>query len=722
MSVIEHEGQYYILAESSFANKRDIILKQEDSFGIFDRYGDIYPAGKSHYGLFHEGTRFLSQLEFTLENKQPLLLSANLREENEISTVDLTNPDYRDNLLNRTIEHGTLHILRKKFIYDKKYFERFKIKNYGNKPLIFNVGFSFANDFADIFEVRGITRVARGEMRENKYKANTLELEYKGLDGVVRKTNIRIEGDGFINFQGNHLEIRLELAPKEQTTFYLHIGFEINGKTPENLSFDEAREHLLTGIKESKGDSGRFFSDNDQFNAWINGSLSDLYTLITKTEHGSYPYAGIPWYSTAFGRDGIITALMCLWMDPLITKGVLKFLAATQAKEHNDFQDAEPGKIFHEMRKGEMAATKEIPFEMYYGTIDATMLFVILAGEYFKRTNDLKTIREIWSNIKAAVNWINEYGDIDKDGLVEYRKKSEKGLDNQGWKDSFDSIFYKDGELAKLPIALAEVQAYTYDAKMKAYKMALELGETDFANQMKKEAVELKEKFNRLYWSKENGIFVIALDGDKNQCDIKASNAGQCLFSKIADPLKAQITINTLLGEDMFSGWGIRTVSSGEINYNPMSYHNGSIWPHDNALIAFGIQRYGNKKGVNKIFQAMMDTSLYMEDKRLPELFCGFNRRAAEGPTAYPVACSPQAWAVASVFMMIQSCLGIEIDSRKNLLCFNNPSLPDFLQFLEIKNLKINQGTIDFIAEKNHESVVIKVMKKTGDIDVIIKI
>lgn len=722
MSVIEHEGQYYILADSSFADNRNIILKQGDSFGIFDRFGDIYPAGKTHFGLFHEGTRFLSQLEFTLANKKPLLLSANLREENEILTVDLTNADYRDNIHNKTIEHGTLHVLRKKFIYDKSYYERFRIRNYGNRNLKFSISLGFDNDFADIFEIRGMTRDSRGEMQEKKSTGETLELEYKGLDGVVRKTIIRLECDSFISFNGNLLEFELELAPRQLAVFYLSIGFEINGETPASLSFDEARERLLSGIRESKGDSCTFFSNNDQFNSWIEGSLSDLYTLITQTEHGLYPYAGIPWYSTAFGRDGIITALMCLWMDPIITKGVLKFLAATQAREHNDFQDAEPGKIFHEMRKGEMAATKEIPFEMYYGTIDATMLFVILAGEYLKRTNDLKTIKEIWPNIKAAIHWINEYGDIDKDGLIEYRKKSENGLDNQGWKDSFDSIFYKEGDLAKLPIALAEVQAYTYDAKMKAHFMAIDMEEMEFAEEMIKEAEELKEKFNRLFWSRENNIFVIALDGDKKQCDIKSTNAGQCLFSQIADPAKAAITIRTLLDEDMFSGWGIRTISANEVNYNPMSYHNGSIWPHDNALIAFGMQRYGDKQGVNKIFQGMMDTSLYIEDKRLPELFCGFKRRPAEGPTAYPVACSPQAWAVASVFMMIQSCLGIEIDARNNLLCFNNPSLPDFLDYIEIKDLRIKTGKIDFIAEKNQGSVAIKVMKKTCDINVIVKI
>lgn len=722
MSVIEHEGRYYILADSSFADNRNIILKQGDSFGIFDRYGDIFPAGKTHFGLFHEGTRFLSQLEFTIQDKKPLLLSANLREENEVLTVDLTNPDYYDHSLEKTLEHGAVHILRKKFIFEDVYYECFTLQNFENKKLRFRVGFNFNNDFADIFEIRGMERKSKGEFLGFENSENALEIKYQGLDGVFRKTRIEIHWENPIRQEENNINFEVELRPKQKKAFYLKIGFYIDDVSPKENKFDKARKDLLSEIREQIKKSCSFYSNNEQFNAWINASLADLYTLITKTEHGLYPYAGIPWYSTPFGRDGIITALMGLWMDPLIAKGVLKFLAATQAKEHNSFQDAEPGKIFHEMRKGEMAATKEVPFQMYYGTIDATMLFIILAGEYLKRTNDLKTIRLIWPNIKAAVNWINEFGDLDKDGFIEYRKKSENGLDNQGWKDSYDSVFYQNGELAKLPIALSEVQAYTYDAKLKAAEIARALHEGNYADKMEKEAKALKKKFNRDFWSEKNQSFVLALDGEKKPCDVISSNAGQCLFSRIADPEKAEATIKTLISEDMFSGWGIRTIGKNEINYNPMSYHNGSIWPHDNALIAFGMHRYGNKSAVNKIFEAMMETSLFMENKRIPELFCGFEKRKSEGPTAYPVACSPQAWAVASVFIMVQSCLGIEIDAKKNLLTFNEPSLPDFMDYLEINELRIKSGTISFTAEKKQDSVAIKVLKKSEDLDVIVKL
>lgn len=722
MSVIEHEGRYYILADSSFADTRNMILKQGDSFGIFDTYGDIYPAGVTHFGLFHEGTRFLSQMEFSIQDKKPLLLSANLREENEILSVDLTNPDYYDKEHDQHLEHGALHILRKKFIYEQNYFECFQLQNFEDRSLKFKIGFRFNNDFADIFEIRGMKREARGEFLGIRKNEDALELQYRGLDDVLRKTVIKIHCEYDIHFEDNQLFFEIELQPKQKKAFYVTIGFVVDRSFPETFSYKEAREKLLSGIRQQKTSSCKFTSGNEQFNSWVEGSLSDLYTLLTRTEHGLYPYAGIPWYSTAFGRDGIITALMCLWMDPEITKGVLKFLASTQATHSDDFQDSEPGKIFHEMRKGEMAATREIPFQLYYGTIDATMLFVVLAGEYLKRTNDLETLREIWPNIKAAITWINNYGDLDDDGLVEYRKKSEDGLDNQGWKDSFDSVFYKDGNLASLPIALCEVQAYTYDAKLKAAEIAAALQDKEFSEQMKSEARNLKVKFNRLFWSEENKTFALALDGNKKPCDVKSSNAGQCLFSKIADPEKAFATIENLLSEEMFSGWGIRTISSDEQNYNPMSYHNGSVWPHDNALIAFGMHRYGNKEGVNKIFSAMMDTSLYMENERIPELFCGFKRRVAEGPTAYPVACSPQAWAVASVFMMIQSALGIEIDAQRNMICFNEPSLPDFMHHLEIIDLRINSGSISFRAEKQNKSVAINVLKKTGNIEVIVKL
>jgi glycogen debranching enzyme len=440
--------------------------------------------------------------------------------------------------------------------------------------------------------------------------------------------------------------------------------------------------------------------------------------MVSETKHGLYPYAGVPWYSTPFGRDGIITAWECLWMDPNLTKGVLNFLAQSQAKDFNDFQDAEPGKIFHEMRGGEMAELGEVPFKLYYGTIDATPLFISLAGAYFERTGDIQTIINIWPNILLALDWCDKYGDLDGDGFVEYAKKSEKGLVNQGWKDSHDSIFYEDGKLAQGPIALCEVQGYVYDAKMKAADLAKELGFPDKAALYSKQAEELKEKFAAAFWIEEKQTFALALDGQKKPCKVSSSNAGHCLFSGIVKTEHAEKLAKTLMNDKMFSGWGIRTIGTDELRYNPMSYHNGSIWPHDNAMIAFGLAKYGFIEEVNKVIAAMFDVTMFVDAQRLPELFCGFEKRRSEGPTAYPVACSPQAWAVGSIYMLLQACLGIKIDAKANTIYFYKPDLPDFLKEITIANLKVNNSNVVLQVRKNIGEVTVHLLHRDGDVKI----
>ncbi len=460
-------------------------------------------------------------------------------------------------------------------------------------------------------------------------------------------------------------------------------------------------------------------SPNEQLNAWLERSAADLALLTVGNPEEGYPYAGIPWYSTPFGRDGILTALEYLWVDPQMARGVLRFLAGTQTDAQSAEQDAEPGKIVHEMRKGELAALGEIPFGRYYGTIDATPLYVVLAGEYHQRTGDRQTLHEVWPHVERSLDWIDRHGDVDGDGYVEYARRSAKGLVNQGWKDSEDSVFHADGALAQGPIALCEVQAYVFLAKVHAARLARLLGHRAHADTLEAEALRLRAHFERDFWCEELGTYALALDGDKRPCRVRTSNAGHVLWSGIAAEDRARRVGATLLAPESFSGWGVRTVAEGEARYNPMSYHNGTIWPHDNAIAAMGLARYGMKRAAATIAEGLYDASQFMDLHRLPELFCGFSRRhPGEGPTIYPVACSPQAWSSASAFYLLKACLGLSFRVEEPRIRLLNPLLPAFVDELQLLDLRIGDTVVDINLERHDAEVAVQVIRKQGEAQV----
>ena len=709
-------SQYYIPATESLSDASKHTLKHGDTFGIFDRYGDIVPGHGSPEGLYHDDTRYLSSLQVRVNGKRPLLLSSKIEDNNAALSIDLTNPDLlEDNYELPVLERDMVHIMRSKFLWRGGCYERLGLRNFAAASFWIDLEITFDADFADIFEVRGRHRARRGE-KQIAISKNRATLAYRGLDDVIRRTLIDFDPQP-TRLDRNGARYRLNLsAGGRASVFFVTRCIDGDAKHVNSpRSFLLATKSARRELRSLASGAATVETSNDVFNEVLCRSMADLYMLATETEYGPFPYAGVPWFSTNFGRDSIVTAMETLWIDPAIAKGVLKFLAATQARETRPEADAEPGKIIHEIRRGEMARLGEVPFARYYGSVDGTPLFVMLAGLYFERTGDLETISGLWPSIDAALRWIDLYGDRDGDGFVEYFRADENGLANQGWKDSSDSVFHADGALAQGPIALCEVQGYVFAAKRAAARMAEALGHASRAKRLASEADELSARFDEAFWCDEIGIYAIALDGDKRRCAVRSSNAGHLLFTGIVPKERATRVGEQLLKKPFFSGWGVRTIAAGEMRYNPMSYHNGSIWPHDNALIALGMERYGMKHGLQAIFSGLFEAACYMDLRRLPELFCGFQRMRGKGPTLYPVACTPQAWSSCAPFALLQASLGLEFESGAQRVRLRQPRLPSFLDEVTIRSLAVGGARVDLLVRRHGADISVSVLRSEED-------
>jgi glycogen debranching enzyme len=712
--------QYAIAVTDTLQQRRTRTLKHGDTFALIDHRGDIGGEPGNPEGLYHRDTRMLSQFQLLLEEAHPLLLSSMTQDDNAAFTADLSNPDLLvDGKI--AVRRENIHLNRMVFIWNGARYERLLVRNFGDRPLQLRLTYRFASDFADLFEVRGEHRKARGAAHASLESDHGVLLAYRGLDKLDRTAYL-----SFFPVPNTLTTARaayeLALKPRSTRRIFVRCGVATRayGEWNGRLFYRRMRD-ARHALRDSSQRAASIDGSNSVFNEVVRRSVSDLYMLITDTPQGPYPYAGIPWFSTPFGRDALITALMTLWMDPDIAKGVLKFLAHTQATAVEPERDAEPGKILHEMRHGEMANLREVPFGRYYGSIDSTPLFVLLLGEYFRRTADLDTVRTLWPNVQAALEWIDRYGDRDGDGFVEYFRQTKEGLANQGWKDSYDAVFHQDGRTAEGPIALCEVQAYVYGAKRHAATMAEALGQVERAAALTAAAEKLRLRFEESFWCEELSVYALALDGDKAPCRVVSSNAGQVLFTGIASSERAERVAATLLATPMFSGWGIRTVSASAARYNPMSYHNGSVWPHDNALIAMGLARYGQKDAASRVFGALFGAASYMDLRRLPELFCGFVRLARSAPTQYPVACSPQAWASATPLCLLQASLGLELLDRTGEVKFYRPRLPDFLDHVHLKNLRLSSGSVDVLLHRHGDNIAVTVTRRDGDVVVVVR-
>ncbi len=720
------DDQYYVLGPSAHADHETRVLKQGETFAIFDAYGDLDPESYGESGLFYRGTRYLSKCRFTIFGARPLLLNSTLRDDNGLLKVDMTNGDLRSQELG-AIHKGALYIHREKFLLDGVCLEQVELINYGFRDISTEIGYLLGADYADIFEVRGIPRAKRGSLEPLRREGERVYFRYTGLDGLPRMTVARLPNADF-TLQGSQILFPIQIPAKGRISYQFEISFlegaaarMVPGSDLASVSFHDGLKRIQQDHAEGSGRFARVRSSNEQFELWLRRSTDDLVMMTTDTGEGDlYPFAGIPWFCAPFGRDGVLTALECLWVNPALAKGVLRYLASTQSQSIDADRDATPGKIVHEVRCGEMASLSEVPFGRYYGSIDSTPLFVALAGAYYQRTADLETVKGIWPQIKKALQWMEEYGDPDKDGFIEYERQTPNGLIHQGWKDSMDCIFHENGDDARAPIALCEVQGYAYMAWIEAAIIAEALREADQAEELRKRAARLKERFDEAFWLDDLGTYALALDADKKPCRVKSSNAGQTLFTGIVKEERAERLAKTLLSPESFSGWGVRTIATDASRYNPMSYHNGSVWPHDVALIAWGLSRYGFTDEVERIFTGLFRAANYMELQRMPEVFCGFVRREGEAPTLYPHACAPQAWSAAAVYSLIQSLLGLTIDATQGRVELRHPRLPTSLESLRIKGLTIASGELDLSIDNYISDVSVQIARRSGRASVVV--
>jgi glycogen debranching enzyme len=691
-------------------------LKHGDTYAMFDEFGDAIDLPHDPTGLFHHDTRHLSRFLVTLEGRRPLILSSTVQPDNVMLDVDLTNPDIFEGE-ECLLPKDTFHLARAKFLWQGSCYELFTVASYAERRTRLRLGIDFGADFADMFEIRGHPRARRGEVKAEVRGPADVAFVYGSLDGMPRSTRLHFS-PAPAELSPSRASFELQLAGRERRAIAVTVTCVRGEPQPAEPRFFSTMRRARRARDLARVSAAAIETSNTACNAVLSRSAADLAMLSTDTEQGPYPYAGVPWFSTAFGRDGLLTAIEMLWLDPSVARGVLRFLAAHQGQAQDPVADMEPGKILHERRECELARLGEVPFGRYYGSVDATPLFVVLAGLYWARTRDRDTLQTIWPNVKAALEWIDRYGDRDGDGFAEYGRQRDSGLRNQGWKDSEDSIMHADGRLAAPSIALCEVQAYVYLAQRLASRLAGDLEDFPLSKELSARAQALQARFESAFWCEDLDTYALALDGSKQPCRVRSSNAGHALFAGIARPERAGRIARGLFGRDFFSGWGLRTLSSREKRFNPTSYHNGSVWPHDNALIGLGLARYGFGTQALALTTAVFEAAAHMHLRRLPELFCGFERKRDKAPTLYPVACAPQAWAAAAPVALLQACLGVDIDAANNKVALRRPRLPPFLDWLTIRRLQVADGHLDLHLRRDDSSVSVSLLSRTGNAEV----
>jgi glycogen debranching enzyme len=696
------------------SGERTHALRHDDCFGLFNEIGDIDAETRSEAGLYRAGVRHLSRLTMTIASQRPLLLAAAPREDNVLLTVNLTNPDVRGEGGRVILPRGTLHITRSRFLWNGVCYELIRVRNFALSTVNTELAVRFYSDFENIVDVRAQRRMDGARRRFERVERDSVAQSCLGADDVVRETIIDCHTAAPDSISPDALKYRLQIGSRGEKTISLAYGCSSATRPVQIGTFTRS----LAAAEELARREGKppveIHASEPSFNSWVRRAGADLGMMLTATPQGRVPAAGLPWLDAAFGRDAIITALQTLWVWPDIARDVLRYLAATQCADSSPGLGAETGKILNEARGGSQRPN-------YFG-IDTTPLYVMLAGAYYTRTADLNFMTELWPSIAAALRWIDVYGDSDGDGFIEARSRGGEGEPaHYSWKSSPDAVFHADGRLATGALALCEVQGYVYAARLGAARIARSLGDMPRAIALVESAQALQARFNSAFWCADIETYALALDGDKQPCRVRSSNAGHCLFTGIAHAERARQIIAGLGDEHFFSGWGVRTVAESELRFNPMSYHNGSIWPHDNSLIAAGAARYDDKAFALRILNAQFESARHFDLSRPPELFCGFKRRLREAPLLFPVACSPQAVASGAVFLMLQSVLGIAIDALDRQIVLAHPVVPDGFNEISVRNLAVRDSAVDFTVRRHGGSVSVSVDRREGKIDLVIR-
>jgi len=655
--------------------------------------GDIMPPGAPDVGFFHNDTRFLSRLELRVDGYRTVVLSSST-EQTFASQIELTTGQstLRDTY---EIPENTVHIRREQLLHSEILYDYLTFENFNFQELELAIELAYEADYMDVFQVRGVARQELGHYYKPVAQRDCILFFYRGRDGVARETSIHLSPPPD-EVNGTTARWKLKLPPFKRFHIQTTITPLVEDKRSRagRIDFGYSLRARREAFNEWESHSTHFESSNRIFDQMMGTCVGDFHALQIPDGKEHVIAAGIPWFATMFGRDSIIAAFQSLLLNPQLAGETLRVLARHQGKEQNDWRDEEPGKILHEYREGEMTRSGEMPFGPYYGSVDATPLWLILLSETFNWTSDEQLVKDMLPHAYRALNWIDEYGDLDGDGFIEFQRRSPKGLANQGWKDSWDANMHRDGQVAKSPIALCEVQGYVYEAKYRMASLLRSFGDTATADRCKKDANDMAKRFEKAFWMPQHGFYAMALDREKRQLQVISSNPGHLLFTRMLPQERARSVTQRFMQPDMFSGWGWRTMAQSERVFNPLSYHRGSIWPHDNSIAAHGMALYEFRDCALKLFTGLVQAALNFRDYRLPELFCGIERREHDKPVQYPVSCSPQAWASGASFLLLTSVLGIRPSAHRKELNIVNPTLPNWLDHLNIRNLRIGGSRV----------------------------